>query len=81
MGLTFPGLGYVFDIHMQREALTLMLYVAIMGHADPWIFSVFQHRVSREQYGAFEISIAPSLCRASFRLTVRGAQGSQSALI
>jgi hypothetical protein len=23
-----------------------MLYVAIMGHADPWIFSVFQHRLS-----------------------------------
>jgi hypothetical protein len=52
-----------------------------MGHADPWIFLPFQHRGSREQYRAFEISIAPSLCQASFRLTVRGAQGSQSALI
>ena len=51
MGLTFPGLRYVFfDIPMQREALTNVLYVAIMGHADPWIFSVFQHRLRREQY-------------------------------
>jgi hypothetical protein len=51
MGLTFPGLGYVFFyIHMQREALTNVLYAAILGNADPWIFSVFQHRLSREQY-------------------------------
>ena len=32
-----------------------------------------QFRLSREQYRALEISIAPSLCRASYRLTVRGA--------
>ncbi len=67
MGLTFPGLRHHYcyipiEIHMQREALTNVLYVAIMGNADPWIFSVFQHRLSREQYRAFEISIASSLC-------------------
>ena len=49
MGLTFPGLGYCcyipIEIHMQREALTNVLYVAIMGHADPWIFSAFQHPI------------------------------------
>ncbi len=51
MGLTFPGLGYVFfDFHMQREALTLMLYVAIMGHADPWIFSVSASLSSENPY-------------------------------
>ena len=41
MGLTFPGLGYCcyipIEIHMQREALTILLYAANMGRADPWI--------------------------------------------
>jgi hypothetical protein len=66
MGLTFPGLGHhccyiPIEIHMQREALTLMLYVAIRGMLTPGFFP-FQHRLSREQYRAFEISIASSLC-------------------
>ncbi len=49
-GLDLPGTRICFDIPMQREALTLMLYVAIMGHADPWIFSVSASLSSREQY-------------------------------
>jgi hypothetical protein len=51
MGLTFLGLGYVFFyIHMQREALTLMLYAAIMVYADPWIFSVSASLSSENPY-------------------------------
>ncbi len=40
-GLDLPGLGYhcyiPIEIHIQREALTILLYAANMGRADPWI--------------------------------------------
>ena len=46
MGLTFPGLGlycYIpIEIDMQREALTILLQAANMGHADPWIYFRFR---------------------------------------
>jgi hypothetical protein len=45
-----------------------MLYVAIMGHADPWIFSVLASLSSENPYRVEssidprEISIASPLC-------------------
>jgi hypothetical protein len=53
MGLTFPGLGYYcyipIEVHMQRKALTILLYAAIMGHADPWIYFRFSIILYRER--------------------------------
>ncbi len=45
MSLTFPGLGHHYcyipiPIHMQREALTNVLYVAIRGMLTPGFISV-----------------------------------------
>ncbi len=73
-------LDMFFFIFLCRERHLLMLYVAILGHADLWIFSVSaSYRVRpyrvENSIDPREISIAPLLCWASFRLTVRSTLG------
>jgi hypothetical protein len=65
IGLTFPGRRHYFfdipiDIPTQRHLL--LLYVAIMGHADPWIFSVSASSRLENSIDPREISIASTLC-------------------
>jgi hypothetical protein len=74
----------MFLIFLCRERHLLMLYVAIIGHADPWIFSVSASLSSENSdwvensIDPREISIASTLCWASFRLTVRSISGKSS---
>ncbi len=67
-----------FFIFLCRERHLLMLYVAIMGHADPWIFSVSASYWVENSIDPREISIASTLCWASFRLAVRSTLGKSS---
>ena len=52
--------------------------LSFWGHADPWFFPFFSIFWVENSIVPFEISIASSLCWASFRFTVRSTQGNKS---
>jgi len=52
--------------------------LSFWGYADPWIFPFFSIDWVENSIVPFEISIASSLCWASFRSTVRSTQGKSS---
>ncbi len=79
MGLTFPGLGYVFFIFLfLRRGTYYCCMLPFWGHADPWIFSVSASYRCENSIDPREISIASTQCWASFRLAVRSTLGKSS---
>jgi hypothetical protein len=65
--------------YSYAEATSIAACCHFWGYADPWIFSIFQHRDWVEnRIVPFEISIASSLCWASFCSTVWSTQENKS---
>jgi len=80
MGLTFPGRRYYFwhsysYSYAEASTTAVCCHFGLCWPLDFFRFSIFRLENS---IVPVEISIASSLCWASFRLTVRSAQGKSS---
>ncbi len=64
--------------YSYAEATSIAACCHFWGHADPWFFRFSASSWVEYSIVPFEISIASSLCWASFHSTVRSTQGNKS---